>query len=95
MPHFTPGRIATVRSMWVGPGSQSANLPPSQSSLYDLAEDVLNLDARLTALEGRVGAGVVPGAGGGAPEAPGPVGGAPRSRRHRKNRSSRKNNRRI
>ena len=96
MPHFTPGRIATVRSMWVGPGSQSANLPPSQSSLYDLAEDVLNLDARLTALEGRIGAGVVPGVGGGgAPEAPGPVGGAPRSRRHRKNRSSRKNNRRI
>ena len=62
-----------------------------------LAHDILDLDARLTALEGRVGAGVVPGVGGGAPGAPGPVGGggAPRSRRNRKNRSTRKNNRRI
>lgn len=64
-----------------------------------LGLDVLDLEARLTALEGRVGAGVVPGAGGGAPEAPGPAGGAPRSRRNRKacgrknKRSSRKNNR--
>ena len=66
----------------------------------NLALDVFDIEARLTALEGRIGAGVVPGVGGGgAPEAPGPAGGAPRSRRsnrsNRKNRSSRKNNRRI
>ena len=79
--------------------SPSSNYGLIMRHFGPLAHDVLDLDARLTALEGRIGAGVVPGVGGGgAPEAPGPAGGAPRSRRsrkYRKNRSSRKNNRRI
>ena len=93
MPRFTR---AEAQAMSIAPGNILGNNIFSRA-VGRLALDVFDIEARLTALEGRVGAGVVPGVGGGAPGAPGPVGGggAPRSRRNRKNRSTRKNNRRI